>query len=244
MVLVPRAHFQESLSFDCYNSISRTITNLFHWICALVFRALLGFFSIRLLRQSFTHFQDSFSLDCCIGIAYLKISFHLIFTSVLFSLSGFSSRQCIAHLQDSLLFVCYVSIKRTFSLLFNWSVSYYFPHVLDSYLLDCCVSISRTFRTLFHSIVMFVSPTLLGIPFNLQLRQYLSGAFLGSLLSDGYLCILPTFRILFHWIVTLASHTFRIPFYSILRQYFAHFQDFLKSDRYGGTLRTLRILFP
>ena len=91
---------------------------------------------------------------------------------------------------------------------------------------------------------MFVSPTLLGIPFNLQLRQYLSGAFLGSLLSDGYLCILPTFRILFHWIVTLASHTFKIPFYSILRQYFAHFQDFLKSDRYGGTLRTLRILFP
>ena len=91
---------------------------------------------------------------------------------------------------------------------------------------------------------MFVSPTLLGIPFNLQLRQYLSGAFLGSLLSDGYLCILPTFRILFHWIVTLASHTFRIPFYSILRQYFVHFQDFLKSDRYGGTLRTLRILFP
>ena len=33
-------------------------------------------------------------------------------------------------------------------------------------------------------------------------------------------------------------------FYSILRQYFVYLQDSFKSDHYGGTLRTLRILFP
>ena len=168
--------FQDSLSLDCYDSISRTFRILFDTIVALVCHALLGFSFIRVLRQYLTYFQDPLLLNCYVSIS---CTFKIFFLD------------------------CYVSILRTFRILFHWIVilvsrllllfffylngtfvscaflgfslielsRQYLAHFQDSLSLDCHVGISRTFRILFHQIVTLVSHALLGFSLIGLLRQ-------------------------------------------------------------------------
>ena len=104
------AHFQDSLSLDCYVSILRSFRILVHWIVTLVSRRLLGFSFFGLFRQYLAHFQDSLFLDCCVSI--LRTFRTLFFLD------------------------CYVSISRTFRILFFLFVSLVSRTVLEfSYIL-------------------------------------------------------------------------------------------------------------
>ena len=143
VTLVSRALLGFSF-MDCYVSISRTFRILFDQIVALVCHALLGFSFIRVLRQYLTYFQDPLLLNCYVSISCtFRILFHwivnlvsrllLLFffclnvTFVSCALLGFSlielSRQYLAHFQDSLSLDCYVSISRTFRILFHQIVT-------------------------------------------------------------------------------------------------------------------------
>ena len=91
------AHLKEILLLDCCGSISRHFRVLFHWIVTLASRRRLGSF------------------------------FHLIVMLVPWALLGFFSigllRSYLAHIKDSLLSDCYVSIARTFTRLFHLVVT-------------------------------------------------------------------------------------------------------------------------
>ena len=198
------------LSLDCYVRFSRTFRisfigllrlylahfqDFFRWTVAFVSRALLGFLS----------------LDCYVRISRtVRILFHWIVAFVFSALLGFSFigllRLYLAHFQDSLSFVSFVSISISISRSFRNPIHSIITLVSlgISSLCDRHVSMSSTFRILFHWIVAFVFRALLGFFFIGFLHQYLAH-FKNSLSLDCYVCISSTFRILFHWIVTFVS---------------------------------------
>ena len=237
-------HFQDSLSLDCYVSISRTFRILFHQSITLVSRVLLGSSYIELLRQYLVHFQDSLSFYCYISYSRtFKFLFYQIVTLVSRALLGFSFirllRQYRAHFQDFL----------------SLDGNQYLTHFQDSLLFDCYVSISRTFgiscifRILFHWIVTLVSRAPLLFSF-IKLSRFYLVHFSDSLLLDCYVSIGRTFRIYFYQIVTIVSRALLVSraylgfsFIGLLRQYLAHLYSFLSLNCHVTILRTFRFFF-
>ena len=177
-------HPKAFLSIDCHVAILETFRNSF----------------FGLLCQYLAHFKNSPSLDCYVTITRILVSrAHLGFSFIGFNPQDYLSKDCqnsilcpskimyhlnvrwyLVHLQNSLLFTCYVnlsgifctfefqvSLLPTFGILFHSKVTKVqcLAHIYDFLRLDCYVSISRTFRVLFQSIVTLVSRAHLGLSF-------------------------------------------------------------------------------
>ena len=182
-------HFQDSLLFDCYVSISRTFgisctfRILFHWIVTLKSRAPLLFSFIKLSRFYLAHFSDSLLLDCYLSIQRtFRIFFHQIVTIV--------SRALLV--SRAYLGFSFIGLLRQ-----------YLAHLYSFLSLNCHVSTLCTFRILFYWIVTLVSGALLGFTFIRLLRQYLEHFWYlvhiqDSLSLDCYVSISRTFTLFFH----------------------------------------------
>ena len=182
----------------------------------LVSRALLEFIFIRLLRQCFTSFQDSFSTECYVSISRtFGIPFHPSITLV----SRFLGSSRIRLIPE---YAWKTTINGPF--LEIWGIVYHSKDssrsktvvgkrlltVQSSSSSDCYVSVSRLFRIPFQPSVTLVSRALSGFLFIRVLRQYLVH-FQDFCSSDCYISVSNTLEFsLFNcsvciWIVMLAS---------------------------------------